>query len=73
MLGDNVAQDGMGEAAHDYVVAFFVDNGLVSDRCPEWLQSLFTILVTLFERIGLQTSVAKTKVMTCLPGKIGIA
>jgi hypothetical protein len=73
MLGDNVAQDGMGEAAHNYAVAFFVDNGLVLARCPEWPQSLFAILVNLFECIGLRTNVAKTKVMTCLLGRTQIA
>jgi hypothetical protein len=72
-LGDNAALLGIGEAVHDYVVAFFVDNGLVMARCPEWLQSSFTILIDLFKRIGLKTNAAKTKVMTCLPGKIWVA
>jgi hypothetical protein len=58
---------------HDHVVAFFVDDGLVAARCPEWLQSSFTILIHLFKCIGLQTNAAKTKVMTCLPGKIQVA
>jgi hypothetical protein len=64
---------GIGEAVHDHVVAFFVDDGLVAARCPEWLQSSFTILIHLFKRIGLKTNAAKTKVMTCLPGKIRVA
>ncbi len=34
-LGDSAALLGIGEAVHDYVVAFFVDNGLVVARCPE--------------------------------------
>jgi hypothetical protein len=63
----------MGEASSNYVVALFVDNGLVATRCLEWIQSWFTILVTLFERIGLQTNAAKTKVMTCLLGWIQVA
>jgi hypothetical protein len=73
MLGDNVAQDRMGEAARNYAVAFFVDDGLVMARCLEWMQSSFTILVTLFKCIGLRTNMAKMKVITCLPGKIQIA
>ena len=72
-LGDDAAQGGIGEAVCDYIVAFFVDDGLVVARCPEWLQSSLTILVNLFERIGLKTNAAKTKVMTCLPGKIRVA
>jgi hypothetical protein len=31
------------------------------------------ILIHLFEHIGLKTNVTKTKVMTCLPGKIQVA
>jgi hypothetical protein len=64
---------GIGEAVRDHVVAFFVDDRLVAARCPEWLQSSFTILIHLFERIGLKMNAAKTKVMTCLPGKIRVA
>ncbi len=52
---------GIGEAVRDHVLAFFIDDGLVAARCPEWLQSSFTIF---------KTNAAKTKVMTCLPGKI---
>jgi hypothetical protein len=72
-LGDDTAQGGIGEAVRDYIVAFFVDDGLVVARCPEWLQSSLTILVNLFERIGLKTNAAKMKVMTCLHGKIRVA
>jgi hypothetical protein len=72
-LGDDTAWMGIGEAVRDHVVAFIVDDGLVTARCPEWLQSSFTILIHLFERIGLKTNAAKTKVMMCLPGKIRVA
>ncbi len=54
-------------------IAFFVGDGLVAARCPEWLQTSFNILITFFERIGLRTNAEKTKVMTCLPGKIRVA
>jgi hypothetical protein len=37
VLGDNAAQKGLGEAAHDRMVAFFVDDMLVTARCLEWL------------------------------------
>jgi hypothetical protein len=55
VLGVDVALNGVGELVHDQCIAFFVDNGLVTARSPEWLQSSFTILITLFEWIGLQT------------------
>ena len=53
-------------------MAFFVDKGLVGSRDPIWMQSALGILVTLFESIGLRirTNPDKTKVMTCVPGKI---
>jgi hypothetical protein len=73
VLGEDAAQKGLGEAARNHVVAFFVNDGLVAARCPEWLQSSFTSLINLFECIGLRTNTAKTKVMTCLPGKIRVA
>ncbi len=61
VLGDNAAQKGLGEAARDHAVVFFVDDRLVVARCPEWLQSSFTILVNLFECISLRTNAAKMK------------
>jgi hypothetical protein len=73
VLGEDTARDGLGEAAHNHVVAFFVDDGLVAARCLEWLQSSFQILIALFECIGLQTNAEKTKIMTCLSGKIQVA
>ena len=61
------------ELVCDQCIAFFVDNGLVAARCPELLQSSLNTLITLLERIGLRTNSDKTKVMTCLPGKIQVA
>jgi hypothetical protein len=73
VLGEDVAQDGVGNLVRNQCIAFFVDNGLVAARCPEWLQSSLDILITLFEQIGLWTNAKKMKVMTCLPGKIRVA
>ncbi len=63
----------MGNLVCNQCITFFVDNGLVATRCPEWLQSSFDILITLFKRVGLWMNAKKTKVMTCLPGKIQVA
>ncbi len=35
VLGEDVAQDGVGNLVRNQCVAFFVDNGLVAARCPE--------------------------------------
>jgi hypothetical protein len=73
VLGEDVAQGGVGNLVHNQCIAFFVNNRLVAARCPEWLQTSFDILITLFERISLQTNAKKTKVMTCLPGKMRVS
>jgi hypothetical protein len=63
----------MGDLVRNQCIAFFVDDGLVAARFPEWLQSSFNTLITLFEQIGLRTNAKKTKFMTCLLGKILVA
>ncbi len=73
VLGEDVAQDGVGNLVGDQCIAFFVNNWLVAGRCREWLQTSFDILITLFKWIGLRTNAKKMKVMTCLPGKIQVA
>ncbi len=52
---------------------FLCGRQVVTARCPEWLQSSFNTLITLFERIGLQMNAVKTKVIMCLPGNIQVA
>jgi hypothetical protein len=64
----DVARGGMGDLLRNQYIVFFVNDGLVAARCPEWLQSSFDIFINLFEQIGLRTNAKKTKVMTCLPG-----
>jgi len=73
VLGEDVPRDGVGDLVCDQCIPFFVDDGLVAARCPEWLQSSFNIFINLFERIGLRTNAKETKVMTCLLGKIQVA
>jgi hypothetical protein len=70
MLGDDAARQGIGDEVAKWMVAIYIDNELVASRDPVWLQSSFDILVGLFERIGLFTNAAKTKVMMCTPGRI---
>jgi hypothetical protein len=73
VLGVDIAHNGVGDLVHNQCIAFFLDNGLVATRCPEWLQSSFTILINLFKCIGLWTKAKKTTFMTCFSGKIRIA
>ncbi len=37
VMGDDVAREGVGDAVCNQCIAFFVDDGLVSARCPVWL------------------------------------
>ncbi len=69
-LGDDAVRKGIGDDVAEWLVTFYIDDGLVASRDPVWLQSSFDILVSLFECIGLYTNAAKTKVMTCIPGRI---
>jgi hypothetical protein len=69
-LGDDTARQGIGDKVAKWMVAFYIDDRLVSIRDPVWLLSSCNILVSLFERIGLFTNAAKTKVMACTTGRI---
>jgi len=49
---------------------FYADNALLASRDPILLQRALDVTVGLFERVGLRTNTFKTKVMTCVPGRI---
>ena len=49
---------------------FYADDAMLASRDLEQLQAALDIIVGLFERVGLRTNTTKTKVMTCVPGKI---
>ena len=72
-LGEEAARHGLGDLVATIMVAFYADDGVLSARCPEWLQESFTTLVGLFECVGLRTNAQKTKVMTCIPGRIRVS
>ena len=51
------------------VAVFYADDGLVAAREPKVLQDSFDILISLFERVGLETNTTKTEMMVFLPGR----
>jgi hypothetical protein len=57
-------------AVIEQLTLFYADDGLIGARDSDWLQRALTCLVDLFERVGLQTNISKTKAMTCIPGSI---
>ena len=67
-----------GEVVHDrldHIVGwipgvFYMDNGLLGSRDPDWLQVSLNILIGLFRKIVLASNVAKSNTMICHPGAI---
>ncbi len=51
---------------------FYVDDAYVMARDPVFLQCALDALINTFARVGLETNIAKTRAMTCMPGKIRI-
>jgi hypothetical protein len=59
-----------GMDAREWLALFYADDGLAAARDPEWLKKAMNVLIGLFEQVGLQTNVTKTKAITCTPGHI---
>ena len=51
---------------------FYVDDGYIAYRDPNFLQWVLDMLVEIFCRTGLETNTAKTQAMVCTPGKIQV-
>ena len=49
-----------GDEDRHQAALFYADNGMMASSDPRWLQWAFDTLVSLFERVGLQTNVGKT-------------
>ena len=46
---------------------FYADDEMVTSSDPQWIQWAFDTLVSIFERVGMQTNVGKTVSMVCRP------
>ncbi len=53
-----------------FFTIFYVDDACLASRDAGFLQHALTLLVDLFERVGLQTNTSKTQMMVCTPGWI---
>ena len=51
---------------------FYVDDGYIASRDPDFLQKALDMLVDIFRRTGLETNTKKTQAMVCTPGKIRV-
>ena len=54
-----------------FLAVFYADDGMVGATDPEWLQGVFSALVAIFDRVGLQTNIDKTVSMACQPCRAG--
>jgi len=70
VLGEEAARHGYGTAVRELMAIFYADDAVLASRDPVALQKALDIIVGLFERVGLRTNTSKTKIMTCVPGKI---
>ena len=70
VLGTKAAKHGYGDSVAIFLAIFYADDAVIAARDPVLLQKVLDNLVGLIERVRLRTNTLKTKVMTCLPGKI---
>ena len=61
---------GLGLAVVRCMGMFYMYDGLVGLRDPEWLQGALNVIIGLFQKYGLVANVAKSKAMICQPGEI---
>jgi len=65
ILGPHAATHGYGKDVRKLMATFYADDALMASRDPAMLQESLDVMVGLFERVGLRTNTAKTKVMIC--------
>ena len=56
-----------GREGRHQAALFYADDGMIALSDPRWLQWAFTVLVGLFDMVGLKTNQKKTVSMTCRP------
>ena len=66
---------GAGEEEREEIIGelfaiFYVDDGYIAFRDPDFLQRALDMPVDIFRWTGLETNTAKTQAMVCTPGKI---
>ena len=48
----------------------YADDGQIARRNLIWVQTTLTEMVRMFERVGLQKNLGKTKAIVCTPGLV---
>ena len=67
ICGPQESQHGFVWEAEDPNICFYADDGRISGRNTILVQTALTAMVIMFERVGLQTNMSKTKAMICTP------
>ena len=67
VMAEAEKQGERGNKDRHQAALFYADDGMVASSDPRWLQWAFDTLVSLFERVGLQTNVGKIVSMVCRP------
>jgi hypothetical protein len=68
--GDIVDPEELDLLMAAFFAIFYVDDAYLAARDPDFLQVALNSLVSLFERIGLETNVKKMQAMICTPRQI---
>ena len=63
ICGPQEYQHCFGWSAGEHNICFYADDGRIAGKYPIWLQTVMTTLVIMFERVGFQTNLNKTKAM----------
>jgi hypothetical protein len=63
-------EGGIAEFMATFFAIFYVDDTYLASWDAGFLQHVLTLLVDLFERVGLQTNTSKMQMMVCTPGRI---
>ena len=50
-------------AEGEHNITLYEENVRIAGRNPIWVQTILTVVVRMFERVGLQTNLGKTKEM----------
>ena len=69
-LEEEAAKSGVGKEIRNFLVVFYAEDDVITLRDPAQLQRAMDMLIGIFERVGLQTNIQKTKAMVCVSGQI---
>ena len=70
VYGDHKAHHGLGWAEGKHNIVFYAYYSRKEGRNPIWVQMTLTLVVSVFDMMGLLKNIGDTKSMVCTPGFI---